>query len=129
MALWGRCTPSWDWTCSHSGDTIIFIRALATGAVTTDYLVFRKVEGGYTRVGLYTYISRGVMLCPGITFCDDGFIIRASSVNEQNIRPGDKDQGIFMTRKFFYKDKRDVCRFMSAREAYDSFLGETEVSR
>ncbi len=125
----GEMYRSWDWTCSPSGDTIIFIRELATGAVTTDYLVFRKVEGGYTRVGLYSYVSRCVPPCPEITFCDDGFIIRASSVNEQNICPGDKDQGIFMTRKFFYKDKRDVCRFMSAREAYDSFLGETEVSR
>ena len=67
--------------------------------------------------------------CPEITFCDDGFIIRATPVNEQNIRPDDKDQGIFMARKFFYKDKRDVCFFMSGREDYDFFSGEMETSR
>jgi hypothetical protein len=125
----GEMYYSWDWTCSPSGDTIIFIRAQATGAVTTDYLVFRKVEGGYTRVGLYSYVSRCVPPCPEITFCDDGFIIRATPVNEQNIRPDDKDQGIFMARKFFYKDKRDVCFFMSGREDYDFFSCEMETSR
>ena len=41
----------------------------------------------------------------------------------------DKDQGIFMARKFFYKDKRDVCFFMSGREDYDFFSGEMETSR
>lgn len=34
-----------------------------------------------------------------------------------------------MARKFFYKDKRDVCFFMSGREDYDFFSGEMETSR
>ncbi len=34
-----------------------------------------------------------------------------------------------MVRKFFYKDKCDVCFFMRGREDYDFFSGEMETSR
>ncbi len=117
-----------DWFCDATGDNLVFVGSIASGAVTYDMLAYRwdEAKQAFVPRGRYYYCSRVLFLDPArVEFDDKGICLHLSHTT--------KDGATTLHFRHHFDDDAegaDECRFIAAAgELADAYSDDLETKR